>query len=99
LIHADEDNRVESFVVGKDVAKGEKAVWIVEGGKYKASYLLQMSDEKGENEKGDRLLISEVSGLEGKIGWGRVGNWANVKADCCSGLRVRRSRFLNGREV
>jgi predicted cupin superfamily sugar epimerase len=71
LIHADEEGgkkRVESFVVGKDVSKGERAVWIVEGGKYKASYLLPMSDEKGGNEKGVRLLISEVSELEEKLG-------------------------------
>ena len=65
LIHADEENgdggkRVESFVVGKDVARGERAVWVVEGGKYKASYLLPMSGE--EKREGDRLLISEVSG-------------------------------------
>jgi predicted cupin superfamily sugar epimerase len=58
LIHADEDCRVESFVVGKDVAKGEKAVWIVEGGKYKASFLLPVGD--GKEPRGDRLLISEV---------------------------------------
>ncbi|OAK96700.1 hypothetical protein IQ06DRAFT_282093 [Phaeosphaeriaceae sp. SRC1lsM3a] len=57
LIHADEEGsggkkRVESFVVGKDVSKGERSVWIVEGGKFKASFLLE-----GE---GDRLLISET---------------------------------------
>jgi predicted cupin superfamily sugar epimerase len=67
LIHADEEGktkRVESFVVGKDVSKGEKSVWIVEGGKFKASFLL-------EGEEG-RLLISEVSdllcGFEGRRG-------------------------------
>lgn len=68
LVHADEEGeggvngkgrkRVESFVVGKDVSKGEKSVWIVEGGKFKASYLLEGEGGKGE---GDRLLISEVS--------------------------------------
>ena len=61
LIHADEDGRkkrIESFVVGKNVSKGERSVWIVEGGKYKASYLLPV---QGESEGGvDRLLISEV---------------------------------------
>ncbi|EAT79386.1 hypothetical protein HBH56_100900 [Parastagonospora nodorum] len=65
LIHADEEGeghggkRVETFVVGKDVSKGEKAVWIVEGGKFKASYLLPCEGE-------DRLLISEtvVPGFE-----------------------------------
>jgi predicted cupin superfamily sugar epimerase len=57
LIHADEEGskkRVESFVVGKDVAEGEKSVWVVEGGKFKASYLLDRAE-------GERLLISEVS--------------------------------------
>jgi predicted cupin superfamily sugar epimerase len=58
LIHADEEGkdgkkRVESFVVGRDVSQGERSVWVVEGGKFKASFLLE-----GE---GDRLLISEVS--------------------------------------
>jgi predicted cupin superfamily sugar epimerase len=66
LIHADEPGkpkRVESFVVGKDVGKGEKLQWIVEGGKYKASYLLP--DEEGGKES-QGLLISEtvVPGFE-----------------------------------
>jgi predicted cupin superfamily sugar epimerase len=56
---------VESFVVGKDVTKGERAVWIVKGGKYKASYLLPADAEDGRDVEADRLLISEVSlGLE-----------------------------------
>ncbi|PMD44332.1 hypothetical protein L207DRAFT_525672 [Hyaloscypha variabilis F] len=67
LIHADEDGkqkRVETFVVGHDVAKGEKLQWIVEGGKYKASYLLP--DEEGGAESQGGLLISEtvVPGFE-----------------------------------
>ncbi|EMD64561.1 hypothetical protein COCSADRAFT_89921 [Bipolaris sorokiniana ND90Pr] len=56
LIHADEPGtpkRVESFVVGMDFAAGEKSVWVVEGGKYKASFLL-------EGAEGERLLISET---------------------------------------
>lgn len=59
LIHADEEGdangkkRVERFVVGRDVAKGERMVWIVEGGKYKATFLMEGD--------GDGLLISEVS--------------------------------------
>ncbi|USP79439.1 uncharacterized protein yc1106_06713 [Curvularia clavata] len=56
LIHADEagdTKRVESFVVGMDFAKGEKSVWVVEGGKYKASFLLDGAE-------GERLLISET---------------------------------------
>lgn len=60
LIHADEDGeqqRVETFVVGHNVAKGEKLQWIVEGGKYKASFLLP--DEEGGTES-QGLLISET---------------------------------------
>ncbi|XP_014554694.1 hypothetical protein COCVIDRAFT_104214 [Bipolaris victoriae FI3] len=56
LIHADEPGtpkRVESFVVGMDFAAGEKSVWVVEGGKYKASFLL-------EGAEGERLLVSET---------------------------------------
>lgn len=63
LIHADEEGgkkRVETFAVGKDVERGERAVWIVEGGKYKASFLLE-DGQGGQNEGG--LLISEVSGF------------------------------------
>src|SRR5271168_4538932 len=55
VIHADEVSgsgvsdkaRIESFTVGHDVAKGEKLQWIVEGGKFKASFLLP---EPGEEE-------------------------------------------------
>jgi predicted cupin superfamily sugar epimerase len=73
VIHADEvekdpDNpteekrkaRIETFVVGNNVKKGEKLQWIVKGGKYKASYLLPDADE---NQISGGLLISEVSRL------------------------------------
>ncbi|HEX3017592.1 MAG TPA: cupin domain-containing protein [Caproicibacter sp.] len=58
IIHDDEDDvvggegergergkRIETFVVGQDVEKGEKLQWVVEGWKYKASFLLP--DEEG----------------------------------------------------
>ncbi|KAH6674316.1 RmlC-like cupin domain-containing protein [Halenospora varia] len=66
IIHADEEGkekRVESFVVGQDVEKGERLQWIVEGGKFKASFLLE--DVEGGRESGG-LLISEtvVPGFE-----------------------------------
>lgn len=57
--------RLESFVVGPDVARGERLQWVVGAGKYKASYLLQDRDmsngnlERGGGE-GEGLLISEV---------------------------------------
>lgn len=41
-------------MVGMDFAAGEKSVWVVEGRKYKASFLL-------EGAEGERLLVSEVS--------------------------------------
>lgn len=68
IIHADEEGekrgkRVESFLVGKDVTRGEKAVWIVEGGKYKASFLLPAHDGAGKQAGDDRLLISEVCSI------------------------------------
>ncbi|KAL8733550.1 MAG: hypothetical protein Q9181_003520 [Wetmoreana brouardii] len=65
IIHADEKSdaktvRVETFVVGQNIHAGEKLQWMVEGGKYKASFLLP--DRKGENqEKSEEgLLISET---------------------------------------
>ncbi|KAL1644968.1 hypothetical protein SLS58_004039 [Diplodia intermedia] len=79
IIHADEvvngirpkgEARVETYVVGQDVAAGERLQWIVEGGKYKASFLLP--DDGGEGGEGeansskDGCLISEtvVPGFE-----------------------------------
>jgi uncharacterized protein len=61
LIH--EDGQVETFIVGHDLARGEKLQWIVDGGKYKASYLLP---DKGAEESKGGLLISEtvVPGFE-----------------------------------
>ena len=62
IIHADEatpgqKSRIETFIVGHDIEAGEKLQWIVEGGKYKASYLLPDSDSGNAS---DVLLISEV---------------------------------------
>ncbi|MCJ1284040.1 hypothetical protein MMC26_003371 [Xylographa opegraphella] len=68
IIHADQtehgqESRVETFVVGHDVDKGERLQWLVEGGKYKASFLLP--DVEG-GDQSDGLLISEtvVPGFE-----------------------------------
>ncbi|PGH36976.1 hypothetical protein GX50_00212 [[Emmonsia] crescens] len=68
IIHADEVEdgakaRIETFVVGKNLAAGEKLQWIVEGGKFKGSYLLP-DNEAGQETEG--LLISEtvVPGFE-----------------------------------
>jgi len=69
IIHADEPDmkdgkrRVEVFTVGHDVAAGEKLQWIVEGGKFKGTFLLP--DREGGSES-EGLLISEtvVPGFE-----------------------------------
>jgi predicted cupin superfamily sugar epimerase len=60
---AEGHKRVETFVVGHDVEKGERLQWIVPGGKFKASFLLP-DEEGGTNSEG--LLISEtiVPGFE-----------------------------------
>lgn len=67
IIHADEvfngirpkgEARIETYVVGQDVVAGEQLQWVVEGGKYKASFLLP--DEEDGKESRDGCLISEV---------------------------------------
>lgn len=59
---------LETFEVGPNVAKGERIQWIVEGGRYKASFLLPDEEESGEQQeaKSGGLLISEtvVPGFE-----------------------------------
>lgn len=52
LVHP--DGRVESFVVGHDIEKGERLQWVVEGGVWKGSFLLETEGES------EGLLISEV---------------------------------------
>lgn len=63
LIHP--DGRVESFVVGHNFERGEKLQWVVEGGVWKASFLLADDDDDGQSTS-DGLLISEtvVPGFE-----------------------------------
>lgn len=71
IIHADEvvngvrpagEARIETYVVGQDVAAGERLQWVVEGGKYKASFLLPDEDGAGAAAASkDGCLISEVS--------------------------------------
>ncbi|KAI0134642.1 RmlC-like cupin domain-containing protein [Xylariales sp. AK1849] len=75
LIHADEEDveyadggkgkRIEAFTVGHDVGGGEKLQWIVEGGKYKASFLLPDAEGDVGGDSGG-LLITEtvVPGFE-----------------------------------
>ncbi|RFU29804.1 hypothetical protein B7463_g6546, partial [Scytalidium lignicola] len=61
IIHADEEGkekRIETFLVGQNIAAGERLQWIVEGGKYKASYLLPDTDKGSDSSSG--LLISET---------------------------------------
>ncbi|KAK4452384.1 RmlC-like cupin domain-containing protein [Podospora aff. communis PSN243] len=62
IIHGNEPgHRVETFVVGQDIAAGERLQWIVEGGKFKASFLLPDRDTSGsETGESGGLLISET---------------------------------------
>ena len=55
---------METFIVGQNVEKGEKLQWIVDGGKYKSSFLLPLEGDDPANNEG--LLISEtvVPGFE-----------------------------------
>ncbi len=93
LIHADQDNRIETFAVGPNIAAGERLRWIVEGGKYKAGFLLP-DREGGTTSSG--LLISETvvpgfeytdhdfldrAGLRG-VGWGEGGRGSGL---ACTG--------------
>ena len=49
--------RIETFVVGHNIQRGERLQWLVEGGKYKASFLLPDAEA---TEDSEGLLISEV---------------------------------------
>ncbi|KAF2729438.1 hypothetical protein EJ04DRAFT_580639 [Polyplosphaeria fusca] len=67
VIHADEPGgqggkkRVETFVVGREVGKGEKVVWVVEGGKGKGTWVLPEGGDGGEGNGGEgELLVSET---------------------------------------
>lgn len=58
LIHADQKSaKVETFVVGTNVLQGEVTQWIVDGGKFKSSFLLP---DSGSDESQRGLLISET---------------------------------------
>ncbi|KAF5672980.1 DUF985 domain-containing protein [Fusarium denticulatum] len=67
LIHP--DGRIESFIVGNAVERGERIQWIVEGDVWKASYLLPNEPDtrhESNREETGGLLISEtvVPGFE-----------------------------------
>lgn len=64
VIHASQEGtkaRIETFLVGPDGQRGERQQWMVEGGKYKASFLLPDASGKEGSESSKGLLISEVS--------------------------------------
>ena len=70
VIHADEVGaessekaRIETFTVGHDIAKGEKLQWIVEGGKFKASFLLPEADVE-ESKAGCLISETVIPGFE-----------------------------------
>ena len=89
IIHEDETKqgekaRVETFVVGHDIHGGERVQWLVEGGKYKASFL--MPDVPGGSES-EGLLISEVSKFLSPPTPLVVDAASYCRSsDCCSGL-------------
>ena len=56
--------RVETYVVGQDVLGGEKLQWIVEGGKYKASFLLPDTKEGQNSDEGCLISETVVPGFE-----------------------------------
>ena len=66
VIHADELSggggkaRVETFVVGKDIEAGETMQWMVDGGKFKASFLLPDAQDSNGKSISSGLLISEA---------------------------------------
>ncbi|KAH7148686.1 RmlC-like cupin domain-containing protein [Dactylonectria macrodidyma] len=67
LLHP--DGRLESFIVGRAVERGERLQWVVQGGVWKASYLLEAEDGAAEDvgaTEPEGLLISEtvVPGFE-----------------------------------
>ena len=56
--------RVETYVVGQDVLGGERLQWIVEGGKYKASFLLPDAKNGGDSAEGCLISETVVPGFE-----------------------------------
>jgi len=56
LIHP--EGRVESFIVGHDIQRGERLQWVVEGDVWKASFLLDTED--GSQDDNEGLLVSET---------------------------------------
>lgn len=56
--------RVETFVVGQDVGRGERLQWIVEGGKYKCSFLLTDGDGREGSQEGCLISETVVPGFE-----------------------------------
>ncbi|KAK1730945.1 hypothetical protein CaCOL14_005729 [Colletotrichum acutatum] len=56
------DGVVENFIVGGNIAAGERLQWTVEGGAYKASFVLPDEDEGASSpSSSEGLLITEVA--------------------------------------
>lgn len=74
---------IETFVVGQDIEKGERLQWVVEGGKYKGTFLLP--DDGGSS---NGLLISEVGPL-----YHECGMFMLTLVDRRPRIRIRRPRL------
>ncbi|PYI01464.1 hypothetical protein BO78DRAFT_273137, partial [Aspergillus sclerotiicarbonarius CBS 121057] len=57
--HREKNISLETFIVGQDTTHGERLQWIVEGGDYKATFLIPDGHGHGDDDSGG-LLISET---------------------------------------
>ncbi|KAL0566269.1 hypothetical protein V5O48_015746 [Marasmius crinis-equi] len=56
--------RVETFIVGQNIVKGEKLQWVIAGDKYKASFLLPDEEGGGFSEEGCLITETVIPGFE-----------------------------------
>lgn len=101
IVHADEEGhtkpvRMETFVVGQNIHKGERLQWMVEGGKHKASYLLSDQEGEGEPSSEEGLLISEVRFIlfcSALAIMGQFPDYSAVASDSRAWIRLCRPRL------
>lgn len=86
-----ESGEVETFVVGGDVAAGERAMWVAKGGRWKCSFIEESEQSEEGDGNGEGLWISEVvvpaweerdheflglEGLRALVGEEQAGRWS-----------------------